>query len=73
MQRVQEKMYDPAVQAKESERLDDTLMTETMARILVKQEKFERAIDAYKKLQLKYPQKSDYFAALIEEINRKRS
>jgi len=73
VQRVQEKMYDPAVQAKESERLDDTLMTETMARILVKQEKFERAIDAYKKLQLKYPQKSDYFAALIEEINRKRS
>jgi|GEM_PF-2542344 len=71
--RVKERMYDPVVQAKESERLDDTLITETMARIFAKQEKFERAIDAYMKLQLKYPQKSDYFAALIEEINRKRS
>ena len=71
--RVKEKMYDPVVQAKESERLDDTLITETMARIFAKQEKFERAIDAYRKLQLKYPQKSDYFAALIEEIKRKTS
>ena len=69
--RVKERFYDPAVQAKESERLDDTLITETLARIFVKQEKYERAIDAYRKLQLKYPEKSDYFAALISEINSK--
>ncbi|MHB1277614.1 MAG: hypothetical protein ACYC1Q_04385 [Bacteroidia bacterium] len=69
--RVKERFYDPAVQAKESERLDDNLMTETLARIFVKQEKYERAIDAYRKLQLKYPEKSDYFAALILEINSK--
>ncbi|MDX5319555.1 MAG: hypothetical protein LPK45_00705, partial [Bacteroidota bacterium] len=69
--RVQEKFFDPVVKAKESERLDDTLITETMAKILVKQEKFDKAIDAYRKLQLKYPKKSDYFAALIEELKLK--
>lgn len=71
--RVKEKFYDPTVQARESERLDDSLITETMARIYVRQHKFDRAIEAYMKLQLKYPGKSDYFAGLIEEVNSKKS
>ncbi|MBI1221518.1 MAG: hypothetical protein GC180_02850 [Bacteroidetes bacterium] len=69
--RVQGNFYNPVEKARESERLDDALITETMAKIFVKQEKFERAIDAYEKLQLKYPQKSNYFAALIEELKSK--
>ncbi len=44
------------------------LMTETLAQLLVKQKKFEQAIEAYEILRLKYPEKNRYFANRIEEI-----
>ena len=45
--------------------------TETLARIYLEQGYRDEAIDIYSKLSLRYPEKSVYFAALIDEINKK--
>ena len=45
--------------------------TETLARIYLEQGYKQEALDIYSKLSLRYPEKSVYFAALIEEINKK--
>ena len=47
---------------------DEELVTETLASIYFQQKNFDKALDAYKKLSLKYPEKSVYFAGRIEEI-----
>ena len=46
----------------------DELMTETLAKVLVKQKKYKKAIRAYKILCLKYPEKNVLFASEIEKI-----
>ena len=43
-------------------------MTETLAKVLVKQKKYKKAIRAYKILCLKYPEKNVLFASQIEKI-----
>jgi tetratricopeptide (TPR) repeat protein len=48
----------------------DELITETLAMIYFEQKKYEKALDAFKKLSLKYPEKSVYFATRIEEIEK---
>lgn len=49
----------------------DGFCTETLARIYLEQGYRQEALDIYSKLSLRYPEKSVYFAALIEEINKK--
>jgi hypothetical protein len=60
--------YTPQQAAKKS--LDDTagMVTETLARIYEKQGNLPKAIDAYYRLALKYPEKGAYFAALAKVL-----
>lgn len=60
--------YSPAKMAKLSVQEDDDLVTETLAQVYHDQGHLEKAIKAYQKLQLKYPEKKIYFAGRIKEI-----
>jgi hypothetical protein len=55
---------------KSSEDLND-FVTETLARIYTDQMLYHKAIATYKKLILKYPEKKLYFAAQIEQLEKK--
>jgi len=44
------------------------LMTETLAKIYLEQKKYQRAIQAYEILILKYPEKSSFFADRIKDV-----
>lgn len=46
------------------------LMTETLAKIYLEQKKYQKAIEAYEILILKYPEKSRLFADRIENIKK---
>ena len=52
--------------------LEDSLMTETLARIYVEQKNFRKAIQSYRILSLKYPEKSTFFANQIKAIKELR-
>lgn len=45
-------------------------VSETLARIYTEQGLFHKAIDTYKKLSLKFPEKSLYFADLIKQLEK---
>lgn len=49
---------------------EQEFLSETLAEIYVKQQNFDKAIKIYKKLSLKYPQKSVYFANKISDIEK---
>jgi hypothetical protein len=63
------KFFSPTETSKLSIIENDELVTETLARVYLEQEHFEKAIEAYKKLSLKYPKKSSFFADQINLIN----
>jgi hypothetical protein len=46
------------------------LMTETLARVYLEQKKYKNAIQAYKILSLKYPEKSGFFADRIKIVEK---
>ncbi|MCK7590122.1 hypothetical protein M0G43_06030 [Subsaxibacter sp. CAU 1640] len=49
---------------------NDGLMTETLARIYLEQKNYEKAIQSYKILSLKYPEKSGFFADQIKAVKQ---
>jgi len=50
--------------------LENELMTETLAKIYLKQKKYKKAMDAFKILSLKYPEKNAFFADQIKKIKK---
>ena len=49
---------------------NDELMTETLAKVLMKQKKYDKALEAYQILGLKYPEKNSFFANQIKKIRK---
>jgi len=62
------KMYKPEDMAKLSVVEDHNIATETLASIYLKQGLKTRALEIFQQLILKFPEKSDYFAGRIKEI-----
>lgn len=67
---VQESQGEMIDLAQRQEFVKEELMTETLAKILVQQHKYRKALQAYKILSLKYPEKNTFFASQIKEIKR---
>ena len=62
--------YAPAV-VEDVDR-ERTMVSETLAEIYAQQELYQRAIEIYEKLILLFPEKSAYFATLIEKVKNKK-
>ena len=65
--------YEVKSSFKTDQKIKDELITETLAKIYMKQEKFNKAIKAYEILSLKYPKKSSFFADQINDIKKLKS
>ena len=64
---------DPVVEAQAVEsNTGKEVVTEAMAQVLEKQDKFDKAITIYEKLILLYPEKGALFAARIEDLKKKQ-
>ena len=63
-----QKFYSPENNAKESLLENEHLVSETLAKIYALQGSVNKAVRAYEILSLKFPQKSAYFASLIQKL-----
>ena len=62
-----------SVDISKSSKIDNNeLMTETLARVYLEQKKYKKAIQAFKILSLKYPEKSSFFANRIKAVEKLR-
>ena len=53
-----------------SDELDDSCFTETLAKIYIKQRRYDKALEIIKKLSLNYPKKNAYFADQIRFLEK---
>lgn len=49
---------------------DDAYFTETLAKIYIRQKKYEKALEIIKRISLKYPKKNSYFADQIRFLEK---
>ncbi len=63
-----QEFYNPVNKARQSVMENDSIVSETLALVYVKQGNFQRALKSYEILSLKFPEKSTYFAAQILKI-----
>ncbi|RNC92666.1 MAG: hypothetical protein ED555_06210 [Allomuricauda sp.] len=60
-----------SINIKDSTKIDkNELMTETLAKVYLEQKKYKKAIQAFKILSLKYPEKSGFFADQIRAVKK---
>lgn len=71
--RPKREFFKPEKAQKKGEKLSVDFVTETLAKIYLKQDNPEKAIWAYQELQLKFPEKSAYFAAQILAIKQNKN
>ena len=66
---IPSKESEAKVNIDESIKIDkNQLMTETLAKVYLEQKKYKKAIQAFKILSLKYPEKSGFFADQIRKV-----
>ncbi len=63
-----DEQHDQPDLSEKSTHLNDNMLSEGFARLLVKQNKKPEAIEIYRKLILKFPEKKTYFADQIEKL-----
>lgn len=67
----QAEQIDNENKARRSAEDQNDLVSETLAGIYIEQMLYDKAIDTYEKLSLKFPEKRRYFADLIQSIQKK--
>ena len=61
---------EESTQPVEEEEPEESYFTETLAKIYVKQQRYDKALEIIKKLNLKYPKKNAYFADQIRFLEK---
>ena len=71
IQKPLSEFFSPTSMAAKSLEEDTDMATETLAKIFIKKGNYPKAIRIYERLMLYYPEKSNYFATLIESLRDK--
>lgn len=67
---IEEVIPDSEKEEVDTEEGEDYYFTETLAKIYVKQQRYDKALEIIKKLNLKYPKKNTYFADQIRFLEK---